>query len=418
MSRYFFVGLSIIFLFLAEHVPSRAALQNETITFWHPYSGERQQVLDELVAEYNRQHDSGVTIEAASQDNDALLYDRVIINLLSEDQSLLPNIILVSPDSAALFSLSGRLLDLNTYAADLETLNDSGEIGVSPIDGAQYGIPERLFSEVMIVNEDALAELDADVPTTVDEFVSLNCAFRENGGWTDGKFGTVWGASLPQYGTFVHALAAAQGLDVFQNEQFSYAGLDVMLTALSTAENDGCLTTTDNRSQALEEFASGRALFYFASTSELDFLQRGIESFFVESFEWSVYPLPGPSHRPYLYGNVLSIIGEDEDKDQAAWEFIEWFTQPAQNARWAAATQSHPISQRAADLMTFPPQWQQAWELITTGAVIDPMLAGGEVIDFEVGAMWRRVLLSDTNPTEELTNLELRVNQILADFGY
>jgi multiple sugar transport system substrate-binding protein len=418
LSRYLLGGLSIVLLFFIGHVPINAAIQTETIIFWHPYTGERHQVLDEMVTEYNAQSETGFTLEAISQETDALLYDRVIINLLAQDRSLLPNIILVPPDTAALFALSERLVDLNAFVTDLQFLRDSAEIGISPIDGARYGIPERLFTEVMIVNEDALAELEREVPSTIEDFVTLSCAFRTNGGWSDGKFGTVWGASLPQYGTFIHALAVAQGLDVFANEQFSYDGLDITLSLLATAENDGCVTTTDDRSLALEAFASGRALFYFASTSELDFVQRGIESFFVEPFAWGVYALPGPSTRPYLYGNVLSVIAENEPLDRAAWEFIEWFTQPAQNARWATATHSHPVSQPAAELMTLARQWQQAWDFITNTAIIDPMLAGGEVIDFEVGAMWRRVLLTNTDPADELANLEGHINQILADFGY
>ncbi|MCI0714658.1 MAG: extracellular solute-binding protein [Chloroflexi bacterium] len=409
--------LGIILLLLAN-LSSDAAVQSQTVTFWHPYSGERQQVLDEMLAEYNAQNESGIMVEAASQDNDALLYDRVIINLLAEDRNLLPNIILVPPDTAALFSLSGRLVDLNNFAPNPDMLDEAGLTGVSPIDGARYGIPERLFTEVMLVNEDALAELEANVPTTIEDFIALSCTFRENSGWSGGKFGTVWGASLPQTAAFVNALAVVQGIEVFDGEQFNYVGLDQTLSLLAAGKNDGCLTTTDNRAVALEEFASGRALFFFASTSELDIVQRGIESFFVDSFEWGVYPLPGPVTQPYLYGNVLSIIDEDEALDAAVWDFIEWFMQPEQNARWAAATQSHPISQPAADLMAFAPQWQQVWDLMNGEAMIDPMLAGGEVIDFEVGAMWRRVLLSNTNPTDELANLELRVNQILADFGY
>lgn len=412
------VGVGIILWLFLTNLSTGAAVQTATVTFWHPFTGERQQVLDELVAEYNAQNETGITIEAVGQENDALLYDRVIINLLAEDRNLLPNIFLVPPDTAALFSLSGRLVDLNDFAPNPDMLDEAGMIGVSPIDGARYGIAERLFTEVMLVNEDALAELEADVPATIEDFIALSCIFRENGGWSGGKFGTVWGASLPQSATFVNALAAAQGIEVFDGEHFSYAGLDGTLTLLASGENDGCLTTTDNRAVAIEEFASGRALFHVASTSELDIVQRGIESFFVDSFAWGVNPLPGLSNRPYLYGNVLSIIGENEALDQAAWDFIEWFTQPEHNARWVAATESHPISQSAADLMEFAPQWQQAWDLITGEAAIDPMLAGGEVIDFEVVSMWRRVLLSNTNPTDELTNLERRVNQILADFGY
>ena len=249
-----------------------------------------------------------------------------------------------------------------------------------------------VYEYVMVVNETALAELGQPVPTTLTAWRELVCEFRQVGGWSDGKFGAVWGAELPADGDFGWAWLAAQGNTIFDVASLRYQLIDenevAQLTWLAEVEDAACITLTTDAAIRLDNFASGRALIYFAPSNQLDIVAEAIAGHFVEPFQWSVYPLPSDNARPlpYTQGVVLSIIDQSPTENEAAWAFITWL-----DGQMAIPSPATPV--------------QYA-----------PMLAGGEIGQLETGFMWQRVLQVNVAPSEALPALELTLNDLVEAF--
>ena len=400
------------------------------INLWHAYTGEQQTALDTLVTQFNAENEWGITVTATSMENTGRLYDQIIINLLADGyRERLPNLILTNPDTAALFALSGNILELTPYLSeleDVELLPDVLTLGQNA-QGQQFMLPTHLHTEVLVINENALAEIEAEPPTIPTEFGTLACQFRQEGGWSGGKFGAVWGAYLPMRGNFVAALLTAQGNTPYAlnstSWQFDTSENAELLSILASYHQEACTTVTDNPTIALDDFVAGKSLFYFAHTSELPNIEIGIASNFVDSFTWGVYSLLADNSAPqWVDAQGLSVIVHDEAQDLASWRFINWLiSEHVHFSTWIQATGGFPIrvdvGAELAENGEMASQWGQTWALLKSEHVHKPILASGEVLYFEIESAWRRIYINFSNPMLELDVLDTTLNEIMVNFG-
>ena len=400
------------------------------IHLWHAYTGEQQAALDELIAQFNTENKWAISLTATSMENTGRLYDQVIINLLTADyQTRLPNLILTKPDTAALFGLSDNILDLTPYLSDLDDsmlLPDVLTLGQNT-QGEQLLLPTHLNTEVLVINESALAEMNAQPPTTPAEFGTLSCQFRQNGGWSQGKFGAVWGAYMPMRGNFVAGLLTAQDNAIYQANpptwQFNSADNADVLRTLASFHQNACTTFTDDPAIALDDFVAGKSLFYFAHSSELRNLEIGIASNYVEPFAWGVYPLlTGDNALPWVDAQGLSVIKHDPAQELASWRFMHWLiSERVHFSTWVQATGGFPIRQDVGDELAengeMAPQWAQTWDLLKSEHVHKSMLASGEVVYFEIESAWRRIYINFSDPPVELETLDTILQDIMTNFG-
>jgi ABC-type glycerol-3-phosphate transport system substrate-binding protein len=91
------------------------------------------------------------------------------------------------------------------------------------------------------------------------------------------------------------------------------------------------------------EFAAGRVGLVQGSVTSLAFMERDMESrreSGLSTFTIGVAPLPAGSRRSvFIAGtNVVVFRNEDPAVVEASWEFIKWFTDTRQQARWFAGS--------------------------------------------------------------------------------
>ena len=422
--------LMILLVFAPTSNAQSPETTTEQIILWHAYTGAQQGELEALIDQFNTAHDGEILLTAVSMENTGRLYDQVIINLLADDyQTRLPNLILTNPDTAAIFALSNNLIELTPYINQLDDipfLPNVLALGQNTQD-AQYLLPTHLHTEVLVINESALAEMNANPPTTPSEFGTLACQFRQNSGWSQGKFGAVWGAYLPMHGNFLSAYLTAQNSVVYQANtstfQFDTPETAELLRPLVSFHQNACTTVTHSSAIALDDFAAGKSLFYFAHTSELSNIEIGIASNFVEPFEWGVYPLLADKNAPlWIDGQGLSIIDHDEAQDLASWRFMEWLiSEHVHFSTWLQLTNGFPIRQDVGDDLAesdeMTSQWTQTWTLFKSEHVHKPMLASGEVVYFKIESAWRHIYINFSDPNLELETLDMTLNDILSNFG-
>ncbi len=432
--KFSHMGLVLIIL-LGLGLSSQTTTQAETppqtaseIQLWHAYTGEQETTLNQIVETFNAENEWGITVNANNMQNTGRLYDQIILNLLADDyQTRLPNLVITNPDNAALFALSGHIVDLTPYTNELDTTNflpDILEIGQNTA-GAQILLPTHLHTEVLVVNETALAEMNAEIPHNATEFGEIACDFRQQGGWSQGKFGTVWSAYLPMRGNFVTALLTAQGETLYEDGAWQFTSPDnaTLLSTLANYHQSACTTVTDDPAIALDEFAAGKALFYFAHTSDLPNLEIAIASNYIEPFAWQAYPLLAADGAPqWVDAQGLSMIQHAEEQDLASWHFMEWFISGRVHfSEWLDVTAGFPIQVDVGDDLAtsgeLSSQLGQIWDFIKNEHVHKSAMASGEVIYFEIENTWRNIYLNFSDANLELETLTPRLNEIMDNFG-
>jgi multiple sugar transport system substrate-binding protein/sn-glycerol 3-phosphate transport system substrate-binding protein len=105
-------------------------------------------------------------------------------------------------------------------------------------------------------------------------------------------------------------------------------------------------------------FANGQAAFTFGSTGNgrlyADAYTAAVRNG-VEPFPWRqiVIPQSDPA-KPLtaLYGATFFILRSDTARQEAAWRFVRWFSEPQQSARWAGELEALPVRMSALAVMT------------------------------------------------------------------
>ena len=166
------------------------------------------------------------------------------------------------------------------------------------------------------------------------------------------------------------------------------------------------------------DFAAGRVAMGFGSIVSWRFLQPQIR------FPLSVARMPYVSRPAVPVGGANLAIFKDiaPDQRQATWQFVEWLTEPAQQARWAGLTGYLPVRRSA----TTNPQYAPLLNLHATPSLkvgIDqlpfarprPTAPGYVQVQVEMRNMLEQILLQSADPRGVVRQTVERANRILAE---
>ena len=96
-----------------------------------------------------------------------------------------------------------------------------------------------------------------------------------------------------------------------------------------------------------------------------------------DAFEIGMAPVPTAPGKPVkslFSGTNLAVMKSTPEKQQAAWDFVKWLTEPKQSAYWTVQTNYLPVRKSALneqilkDYIARTPRFQVALDLIPTGA--------------------------------------------------
>jgi multiple sugar transport system substrate-binding protein len=96
-----------------------------------------------------------------------------------------------------------------------------------------------------------------------------------------------------------------------------------------------------------------------------------------DAFEIGMAPvptLPGKPLRSLFSGTNLAIMKSTPEKQQAAWDFVKWLTEPKQSAFWTVQTTYLPVRKSALnepsmkDFIARTPRFKVALDMIPSGA--------------------------------------------------
>jgi multiple sugar transport system substrate-binding protein/sn-glycerol 3-phosphate transport system substrate-binding protein len=216
------------------------------------------------------------------------------------------------------------------------------------------------------------------------------------------------------------------GEDIYTDGEFNYNNPATVeaLSFMQSLLEDGCAALIPERYEDQNRFAAGGNLFYVGSSSGLPFIQAAVNES-ETPINWGVAYLPYTEVPAVdVYGASVSILqGENITTEQqlAAWLFVRWFTEPAQQARWAEASNYFPVRISTTDelgnVFAEIPQYEQAWNLLLNGeSKTEPAVSGYDVIRDEAEAAFNTILAEGADVETTLEALDARAAEIQAEF--
>ncbi len=401
----------------------------QTIVFWHQHSRAREEALQEIVDEFNKTNEWGITVQAEYQGHYGDIFNKMLTFMNTPD---VPNIVVAYQNQAATYQLADALVDMNA-------LVDSPKWGLSEEDkadffqgfynqdifptfgGARLGFPPNRSMEVMYYNMDWLKELGYDAPpTTPDEFKEMACKAAQqpySKATADGSRGYELSIDASRFASWTFAF----GGDVFDYDtaQYSYDS-DAAKSAMKFLQSlfdEGCATVVTERYGDQTNFGAGTTLFTVGSSSGMPYYKSAVDE--GAQFQWSVAPIPHTTAEPVqnIYGASVSIPKSTPEQELAAWLFIKFYTSPEIQAKWAKVSNYFPVRQSVADSMSDyfaeNPAYKKAFELLKYGHTEPPTPGYDFVRDMVGEAMAAIADGADVDST--LADLNKNANDNLAE---
>jgi multiple sugar transport system substrate-binding protein/sn-glycerol 3-phosphate transport system substrate-binding protein len=384
--------------------------RGQTVVWWHNHSGSREEGLATLIAEFNSTNECGITVEAQNQGSYDDIRDKMNAGIQTGD---LPGLVVGYQNDQAFYALAGGLVDINTYMNDPYwglTAEEQADFypafleqSVHPaFDNMRLGFPPNRSIEIMYYNQTWLEELGfTGPPTTPDEFRTMACAAAAANG--DGTGGYV----LRDDASAVAAWTFAFGGDVLNEDGTGYiyngqATVDAM-TFLKGMYDDGCAYFFEGYPNP--EFAARRALFTSGSSSGMRNYAEDVATVATEAGRepdvWGIAAIPHTTPDPVInvYGGDVMIPATTPEIQLAAWIFIDWYTTPEIQARWAEisgyfqtrATTSDFLGEYIANNTAYGTQYQQAVELLQFGA-FEPQLISYQTVRDSATAAFNAIM--------------------------
>ncbi|MEM7735825.1 MAG: ABC transporter substrate-binding protein [Deinococcota bacterium] len=402
----------------------------QEITFWHNHTGVREDLLNELVDEFNASNEYGITVNASNQGGYGDIFQKML-PLLNTDAA--PDLVVAYQNQAATYQLADALIDVAplvespTWGLSDTDLDDffAGFLSqdVFPtFDSKRLGFPPNRSMEVMYYNQEWLAELGYDTPpSTPAEFQEMACAAANTPFSSATGAGSSVGYRFTTGASTVAAWVYAFGGDIYDADtnQYTYnspAAIEAF-NFLQDLIEEGCLGLVAERFGDQTDFGAGTSLFTTGSTSGFPFYQGAIDE--GAQFEWSVAPIPHNTAQPVqnIYGASVSLPKHSPESELATWLFIKYFTSAETQARWAGASGYFPVRQSVAEGMeTYfeeNPAYATAFDLLAT-STSEPPVPGYDFVRDAISQAAARIM-EGADVTETLNEVNEEANEILAD---
>lgn len=408
--------------------------RGQTVVWWHNHSGSREELLMEIINDYNETNECGITIEALNQGGYNDIRDAVNASVASGE---VPAALVVGyQNDQAFYQLNDTLVDLNEYLNDphwgltedeqaafyQSFFNQSIHVA---FDNQRLGFPPNRSIELLHYNKSYLEELGYDAPpATPEEFVEMSCAAAaasESG---------VGGYILRDDASALAAWTYAFGGDILNEDGTAYvyngeatvAAME-MLQELANPGEDGLVCAYFFDGFPNPEVANRNALFSMGSSSGIPFYEGDFATVAAdagtEPDEYAVAAIPHTTADPVvnIYGGDVMIVKTTPEQQLAAWEFVKWFTTPEVQARWVEASNYFPTNSGAVEFLggynEQNPVWATALDLLQYGKFEPQLISYQSVRDAAQEAY--NAIIQGADVQAELDALTERANELQAE---
>ena len=410
-----------------------------TIVYWHQYSGgATQEIMGQLVEEFNATNEWGITVEANFQGHYGEIEQAMSGAILNRE---LPNLAAAYANAAANWNNEDVVVNLNQYYDD-ETWGfteeeaaqlNQGILNVGVAAGTRVVWPNQISAQLLFFNLTMAAELGFDgVPSTLAEFREIACAAAEHTG-PNGE--DIQGFPFAGGSSEMESFIIAHGGDIYDAETGLYTfNTPEVIAALSFVKglyDDGCGYFYDQRYQNTGDFALYLNPMALSSTAGTPFVINDISTS-VENggidLEWVITTMPpveaGGERAAQVFVPSISLLVSTPEEQLASWLFLKFLAQTDSQVIWASNTGYFPTMTGLSDSLSIDtfrnealfPFFQQANDILSNPAVriySGPPVASFSPVRGLLGEAYSDVTLNGRDPAEVAEELELAANELV-----
>ncbi len=350
--RYIIYTVMLLALILSGCAPRDRGAELE---FWHALGGPLGDALNQLIAEFNAEHPD-IHINAISMGNYTALSQKLMASIQAGTQ---PDLAQVFESWTAGLVAGDVLIPLEDLIAEDDEFGEADFEDIYPvfiesskIDGKIWSFPFNKSVRVLYYNKDMFFRhgLDPEQPPQTWEDFREICRIMTIDRTGDGRkdqHGTTFSTSVWM---FENLLLQAGGelmtpdytRPLFHKEP-GIKALEHLHTLLNVDKTAYLSAGFEWQNDLL---ASEVAMVEGSSVSAVYMERAGID------FMLGMAALPiNETQRNVISGTNICIFDtQDEERHRAAWEFIKWFTDTEQTARWSEMTYYMPVRQSAFEV--------------------------------------------------------------------
>jgi len=401
----------------------------QTVLFWHHFTRDHADVIEEIVADFNETNPFGITIVAENQGYQNEIFKK-LWNVLQTPTS--PNLILIYQNQAATFQLSKSLVDIDIlmmspqWGLSEDEYNDyfpgilSQDISIV-FENARLGFPAFRSMDVLYYNQDWLLELGYDhPPLSPSEFKELACSAIQQP-FSKGSSMESMGYEISVDASRLASWTFAFGGNLFEEEtrQYSFSSSEV-ITAMDFVQGlvaDGCARKVSEPYADQEHFGEGDLLFSVGTSAGIPYYDQAVKK--GSNFQWNIAAIPHEMEVPVqnIYGVSFSIPKATMEKELAAWIFIKHFTSPEIQAKWVEVSGYYPVRRSSEEFLVDYFQgnnpYREGWKLLEY-SMYEPCVPGYETVR-DIANETFTSILNGNNISVELEKLNESANTILLE---
>ncbi len=340
MDSWFRWLLLLLFLFSCQS-PKKVT----EVTFWHAMGGPLGKTLDRMIADFEKEHPN-IKIKSISMGDYSALAQKLMGAIAVQNP---PTIAQVYESWTTQFYEQGELLPIDSLIQGPNGLTSADLADIFPVfiednswDGKLLTFPFNKSVPVYFYNVELLAANGIrEFPKTWEEFRTVCKILTKdtNGDGIKDIWGTGGGVNVWQFGCML-----LQKNGAFFDEKTkrvlvnSPAGVSALEYLVDLVNKDSCQNFVTGY-EPQNDFLSGKLAMIWGTSVSWAFMRDKM------TFEIGLAPIPQWDKPAVLiYGTNIAIFRKAKpEATAAAWQFIKWFTNPKNQARWASATFYCPI---------------------------------------------------------------------------
>ncbi|MEN8698683.1 ABC transporter substrate-binding protein [Bacillus infantis] len=388
------------------------------IKYWYAWGDKIGENNENLVKMFNESQDK-IYVEAEYQGTYDELHSKTQAAFAAKNA---PEVTQNEIASIGVFAKSGMTQDLTPFVEKDDINMDDfnpGLMGNSYVDDKLYGLPYLRSTPILYMNTTMLKEagLDPAGPKDWKEFEEYLTALTKEGK----TVGMTMPVNIWMYEAFV---AQGEGQMISDDEKSAEFNGEAGVEALEfwkKMADKGVIKVPGGEAAAetaKQDFANSRSAMAFSSTADLSYNLSVAEE---QGFELNTAFMPANKVNGVPTGgaNLVMTAGLDEERQNAAWEFIKWMTAKEQTIYASEYTGYLPSRLSAVDseemksLYEKMPQFKVAVDQLQYGHARPMAEAYPEVAKILTDQISRVMLEDGLSPKDALDEAAEKANQLL-----
>ncbi len=351
--RGYKIILIVMFIVILGSCSRKEVVTDQTVVeFWHAMGGPLGDALSTMIKEFNETHPN-IKVNGVSMGRYQALSQKLMASIVSNTQ---PAMAQAYESWIAKFIEGDAIVPIEKFingknGLPKKELSDFYPVFIksSTINDTIWSFPFNKSVRVMYYNKDMFYQNGLDVnspPKTWEEFISVCKKLtqdKDRDGRTD-QWGTTFATDAWQFENLLlqsgGEIMNEDNTEPLFNSKEGVEALNYLYNLLNKYKVAYLSTGYDGQNDFL---ASKVAMVEGSSVSTVYLRKGGIP------FNLGMAPIPyNRTKHNLISGTNIVIFKNDKDSDnekkqKACWEFIKWFTNPEQTAKWSLMTFYMPV---------------------------------------------------------------------------